>query len=121
MKKDVFKIDNYFIIIGTLFLIAGLVTILLDPRTYDSYTENPILRLNMAISGLLLLVVGIYYRKKENKIHSIWDALEKNKEARLRDLEASLGLSRSFILDTLNTLMHSLVLIMCTSRLKIRL
>ncbi len=130
MKKDVFKIDNYLITIGVLFLAIGLATILLDPFTYidvdlteikegDSANSNdkksleteaiinkkvkekPIKRLIMAISGLLLLIVGIYYRKKENKIHSIWDALERTKEGKLRDLEVSLGLSRSFILDNL--------------------
>jgi len=135
MKKDVFKIDNYFITIGILFLVVGLATTFLDPRVYfdlnvekssGSYTstnydgrtlaeiqqeygpeaiitpvEKPFIRPIIAISGLLLLIVGIYYRKKENKIHSIWDALEKNKEARLRDLEVSLGLSRPFILDNL--------------------
>ena len=63
--------------------------------------EKPFIRPIIAISGLCLLIVGIYYRKKENKIHSIWDALEKTKEGKLRDLEVSLGLSRSFILDNL--------------------
>jgi len=130
MKKDVFKIDNYLINIGVLFLVIGLVTILLDPFTYidvdlteinegdsansndknsvegneiinEVVNEKPIKRSIMALSGLVLLIVGIYYRKKENKIHSIWDALERTNEGKLRDLEASLGLSRSFILDNL--------------------
>jgi len=135
VKKDVFKIDNYAIAIGILFLIGGLITTFADPRTYNelmvtkdghSYTfdnyngrtltevqqelgsdaqitvlEKPFIRPIIAISGLCLLIVGIYYRKKENKIHSIWDALEKTKEGKLRDLEVSLGLSRSFILDNL--------------------
>ncbi len=135
MKKDVFKIDNYLITIGIIFLIGGLLTTFADPRSYydlnvqkesGSYTsvdyegrtleeiqqefgsnaiitpvEKPFIRPIIAISGLLLLIVGIYYRKKENKIHSIWDALERTKEGKLRDLEVSLGLSRSFILDNL--------------------
>ncbi len=134
-KKDVFKIDNYLITIGILFLIAGLATTFLDPRSYNdllvekspgSYTfedyegrtleevqqelgsdvtvtviEKPFIRPIIGISGLLLLMVGVYYRKKENKIHSIWDALEKTKEGKLRDLEVSLGLKRSFILNNL--------------------
>lgn len=64
-------------------------------------TEKPFIRLIIAINGLLLLIAGIYYRKKENKIHIIWDALEKSKVAKLGDLEASLGLSKTFILDNI--------------------
>ena len=65
-------------------------------------TEKPFISPIIAFNGLLLLIAGIYYRKKENKIHIIWDALEKAKGAKLRDLEVSLGLNRSFILDNLN-------------------
>ena len=65
-------------------------------------TEKPFIRPIIAINGLLLLFSGFYYRKKENKIHIIWDALEKTKGgAKLGDLEASLGLSMSFILDNI--------------------
>ncbi len=134
-KKDVFKIDNYLITVGVFFLVVGLATTFLDPRTYNdllvekspgSYffedyngrtreevqqemgssvtvtvIEKPLIRPIIGLSGLLLLIIGIYYRKKENKIHSIWDALERTKEGKLRDLEVSLGLKRSFILDNL--------------------
>jgi len=64
-------------------------------------TEKPFIKPIIAFNGLLLLIAGIYYRKKENKIHIIWDALEKSKGAKMRDLEVSLGLSKSFILDNL--------------------
>ena len=134
-KKDVFKIDNYFITIGIIFLIGGLITTFADPRTYNdlmvtedghSYTfenyngrsleevqqelgadaqisviEKPFIRPIIGISGVILLVIGIYYRKKENKVHSIWDALEKTKEGKVDNLVVSLGISRSFILENL--------------------
>ena len=64
-------------------------------------TEPPLLRPIIGISGLILLIIGIVFRKKENKIHSIWDALEKTSEGKVRDLAVSLGLSRKFILDNL--------------------
>lgn len=64
-------------------------------------TEPPLIRPIIGISGLVLLIIGIVFRKKENKILSIWDALEKSSEGKLRDLEVSLGLSRKFILDNL--------------------
>jgi len=66
-----------------------------------SVIDAPIIRPAIAISGLLLLIIGIGFRKKENKIISIWDALEKTTEIKLRDLEVSLGLSRAFMLENL--------------------
>lgn len=134
-KKDLFKIDNYLIRFGILFLVIGLISTFADPRTYNelmvtkdghSFTfdnfngrsldevqqelgstaqitviEKPVIRPAIAISGLLLLIIGIVIRKKENKIISIWDALEKTTEGKVRDMEVSLGLSRAFILENL--------------------
>ncbi len=72
------------------------------PDAIISAAPKPIYKPLIAFNGLLLLIAGIYYRKKENKIHIIWGALEKANGAKLRDLEVSLGLNRSFILDSLD-------------------
>lgn len=138
-KKDIYKIDNYFITIGAVFLIFSLVTIFLDPRTYyevsirkddgevagggkqENYTfENkygrsldqirkdtnadevtelgfPWVRTIIGVNGLVLLTIGIIYRKRENKIIAIWNALDRTGEAKLDELATSLGLDRNFI------------------------
>jgi hypothetical protein len=36
--KDIYKIDNYFITIGVIFLLLGAISILADPRTYTEIT-----------------------------------------------------------------------------------
>ncbi len=134
-KKDIYKIDNYLISFGVVFLIIGLASTFMDPRTYNDLliTENgssfsfekykgrtleevqnelgpnveisvikpPLIRPVIAVSGLCLLIVGIVFRKKEKRIISIWDALEKTSEGRVQDMELALGLSRDFILGNL--------------------
>lgn len=138
-KKDIYKIDNYFVTIGLVFLIFGLITIFLDPRTYnevairkdgadlagggkqENYTfENkngrsldqirietkadevtelgfPWVRTIIGANGLLLLIIGIIYRKRENKIIAVWNALDQTGEAKVDDLSRTLGLDRNFI------------------------
>lgn len=71
------------------------------PDAIITPVERPFIRPIIAISGLLLLIIGIVIRKKENKIISIWDALERTTEGKVRDMEVSLGLSRAFILENL--------------------
>lgn len=61
----------------------------------------PWVRAIMAFNGLILLIIGIYYRRLENKIISLWNAIERTGEARVEDLMMSLGLERSFILNSL--------------------
>jgi len=73
----------------------------LGSETKVTAIKTPVIRPSIAISGLILLIVGIVFRKKENKIISIWDALERTTEGKLRDLEVSLGISRAFILENL--------------------
>jgi hypothetical protein len=131
-KKDIYKIDNYFITIGTIFLIIGL-TIFLDPNTYmevsirkgdtyqyedkhgrtldqiktekgaDEVTETtfPLIRSIILGNGIILLVIGIFYRRRENKIIAVWNALDRTGEAKVNDLAASLGLDRTFITNHL--------------------
>ncbi|MTI39121.1 hypothetical protein [Fulvivirga lutimaris] len=133
-KKDIFKIDNYLIRIGAIFLIVGLISFAVDPRNYNDltisegsafYFENlngrtvaevqdelgpeveitvnsfPVIRPLIALSGFLLLIIGLNIRKKENKIISIWDALERTTQSKANDLVVSLGLSKDFILKNL--------------------
>ncbi len=134
-KKDIFKIDNYTISFGIIFLIIGLAVTLLNPRTFNdvmiseggigysferlegrtieeiqrklgpekeiTIIKTPLVPPIIALSGLCLLLIGIIFRKKENKIISIWDALEKTAEGKVRDMEVALGLSREFILGSL--------------------
>jgi hypothetical protein len=134
-KKDIYKIDNYFITLGYIFFFLGSLTMALDPflwneistatttgntTNYDFENKNgrtleqiqqekgagvvveersfPYVRTIMAVNGLLLLIVGYSYRNRENKIISIWNAVEKSGEARVGDLTLSLGLTRDFIL-----------------------
>lgn len=133
--KDIYKIDNYLIKFGAIFLIIGLFTTFTDPRTYSDLAvmhedhsfiledydgrtlaqvqkeagvkakiielEKPVKRSIMAVSGLFLLIFGMVMRKKENKIISIWDALEKTTEAKVNNMAVSLGLTRDFILTNL--------------------
>ena len=140
-KKDIFKIDNYFIRIGILFIIVGTISLLFDPnmhnelriekqnesggrstswedlngRTIEEVREEkgegvnvistegytPIIRPIVLLSGVVLLIIGIIYRRKENKIIAIWDALERTSMAKIRDLEANLGMNRTFIFANL--------------------
>lgn len=135
-QKDIYKVDNYFITFGVIFLIISAISIVADPRTYSevsvrtgtSYTfedkegrsleeirkannadeafENgfPRIRTIVGINGLILLAIGLYYRAKEKKIISIWDALDRAGEARVKDLALSLGLTREFILKHLKNI-----------------
>ena len=128
-QKDIYKIDNYFITIGTILLIIGLISILVDPRTYnevsirkgDNYTFDdkngrtldqireetgadevtesgfPLVRSVLVVNGVILLVIGMFYRRQENKIIMVWNALDRTGEAKVSDLAASLGLDRAFI------------------------
>ena len=73
----------------------------LEPGEEISEMRPPIIRPIIAVSGLCLLIVGIVFRKKENKIISIWDALEKTSFGKVRELEVNLGLSRDFICSNL--------------------
>jgi ribosomal protein S27E len=133
-KKDIFKIDNYFIRIGAIFLIVGIMSFAFDPRNYNDLTINegtqyyfedfngrtlaevqeekgpeteivvnsfPVIRPLVALSGFVLLVIGNSVRRKENKIISIWDALERTTKSKPNDLVVSLGLSKEFILQNL--------------------
>lgn len=133
-KKDIFKIDNYLIRIGVLFLIIGVISLFSAPGLYTDllitgdnqiYFEKwegrtleevqaekgekmdimvldfPTKRIILTISGFFLLLIGIVYRKKENKIISVWDALDRTTEAKVADLSVSLGVSRDFILQNL--------------------
>lgn len=63
--------------------------------------EFPKIRTLIGINGLILLGIGLYYRSKEKKIISIWDALDRSGEAKVKDLSVSLGLSSDFILKHL--------------------
>ena len=130
-KKDIFKIDNYFIRFGIILLIMGTIGFLTTPdvfydlaieeggeiiyedfngRTLEevqlekgdnakiSTTKLPIISTTMMFSGLILLIVGIFFRRHEKKIIAIWDALERTKAGNVNDMVVSLGLSRNFIL-----------------------
>jgi hypothetical protein len=134
-KKDIYKIDNYFITLGYIFFFLGSIG-MLDPflwyevsirstgpdgtnaytyedkngRTLDQIEREkgpgftaeersfPYVRTFMLVNGILLLIVGYTYRKREKKIISLWNALEKTGEARVGELILSLGLPREFIL-----------------------
>jgi hypothetical protein len=83
--------------------------------------STPWIRATMAINGILLLVVGIYYRKKENKIIAVWNAIEMSGEAKVDDLVNSLGIERDFILANLKWInaQHSALYILDQSSNKI--
>lgn len=136
-KKDIYKIDNYFIRIGFAMLIIGGLGFL-DPSlyydvtisetsggkttyTYENYagrsidemrkekgeqfvlTEKsfPWARTILVSNGLILVVIGYYFRSREKKIISVWNALDHAGEARVADLSINLGLPREFILKHL--------------------
>lgn len=61
----------------------------------------PYFKLISLINGVLILGVGMYYRRKEKKIIMIWDALDRTGEAKINDLIVSLGIPRDFILTHL--------------------
>ena len=61
----------------------------------------PVVRSIMLINGIVLLAIGYYYRSRENKIISIWNALEHTGEAHVPSLSISVGVSRDFILNHL--------------------
>lgn len=136
-KKNIYRIDNYFIAIGFGLLILGALSVVLDPRNWNdvvvkeavgkttrySWTNKngrtldqiregkgerfvvedvvsgfPLIRSIMIANGLILLIIGYKYRSRENKIISVWNALEHSGEARVEGLGVSLGLTREFIL-----------------------
>jgi len=142
-KKDIYKIDNYFITIGLIFFVFGFLSVLFDPRTYnevvilkrgaslasgghvENYTYDdkrgrsleeiriasnadavtevkfPWIRAIIGLNGILIFTIGVYYRKRENKIIAIWNALERSGEARVDELALSLGLDRNFVITHL--------------------
>jgi hypothetical protein len=69
-----------------------------------SNIEFPLTRVIIGANGFLLLLIGFIIRAKENKIIALWDALERAKEIRIRDLEMSLGTTREFISKNLKTI-----------------
>lgn len=134
-KKDIYKIDNYFIRIGYILFFVGGIGMAFDPGLWNeitvekrqgstvSYTyENrngrtldeiqrekgpglvvsersfPLVRAIVLINGIILLIIGYYYRSIESKIISIWNALEQAGEAHVPSLSVSIGVSREFIL-----------------------
>jgi len=127
-KKDIYKIDNYFITMGIIFLVVGSIAIAYNwpgaiwvtkqgssytvpqkGRTLDQIKKEtgadsvevsgfPGISTLILISGLSMLVIGIVYRVRENKIISIWNALDQTGESKVNDLAASLGIKRSFVL-----------------------
>jgi hypothetical protein len=136
-KKDIYKIDNYFIRIGFAMMIIGGLGFL-DPSLYYDVTiksssgtqthyeyENyagrtidemrqekggqveliewsfPWARTILVSNGLILVVIGYYFRSREKKIITVWNALDHAGEARVADLSINLGLPREFILKHL--------------------
>lgn len=61
----------------------------------------PKIRSLIGLNGLIILGIGLFYRSREKKIISIWDALDRSGESKVRDLSVSLGLSSNFILKHL--------------------
>lgn len=123
------SIGATFLVIGVLFTVFDPslyydVTLLEDKHyTYEDYNGRtleqiqaehpnaelsvksfPLARVILAGNGLLLLAIGVSYRRKENKIIRIWDALDRTGEARVNDLAVSLGLSRDFVLRSLKSI-----------------
>lgn len=136
-KKDIYKIDNYFIRIGFVMLILGGLGFL-DPSLYYDVTiksssgtethyeyENyagrtidemrqekggqveliewsfPWARTILVGNGFILVVIGYYFRSREKKVITVWNALDHSGEARVADLSINLGLPREFILKHL--------------------
>lgn len=58
----------------------------------------PKIRTIIGINGFVILAIGLFYRSREKKIISIWDALDRSGESKVQELAVSLGLSRDFIL-----------------------
>lgn len=61
----------------------------------------PQVRSILLVNGVILLIIGYYYRSRENKIISIWNALEHAGDAHVPSLSISIGVSREFILNRL--------------------
>lgn len=135
IKKDIYKIDNYLIRFGIVLIVIGLLSILMDPSTYNDvmYTKDnssykftdfngrtlqqlqaelgpdvkvipseiPIVRIIITLSGIFMLIFGTIIRKKETKLITVWDALEKTSQLKVSDLMVSIGSSRDFILNNL--------------------
>jgi hypothetical protein len=57
----------------------------------------PLIRSIIGVNGLIILSIGITYRRRENKIIAVWNALDRTGEAKVNDLAVSLGLDRAFI------------------------
>ncbi|HAA13173.1 MAG TPA: hypothetical protein DCE41_16375 [Cytophagales bacterium] len=83
-----------------------------DGRTFEEIQQEypnaeiiengfPIKRTIITFGALGLWLVGINFRRKEKKIIQIWDALEISGEAKVTDLSNSLGLTRNFILESI--------------------
>jgi len=136
-KKDIYKIDNYFIRIGfTMLVIGGLgfldpslyydVTVSTNSGSQTNYTYEdkngrtldeiqrekgdqyvvtewsfPWVRTILVSNGFILVVIGYYFRSREKKIITVWNALDHAGEARVADLSINLGLPREFILKHL--------------------
>ncbi len=64
----------------------------------------PLFRTIIVLTGVLFMFFGIKYRRRENKIIAIWDALERTGEAHLQPLSMALNIPQNFILKHLETI-----------------
>ena len=122
-RRNIYRIDGYFIKIGILLVVIAGFAILFDPRMYigdeldhiensiksingesiknESVSNFPLVRVIIMANGLILFFIGLIIRGKERKIVSIWNALDRTGEARVNELAVSLGLTRDFVLKCL--------------------
>jgi len=129
MNKNIFKIDNYFIPFGAILLVISLIgagVYLSDVALYKQALKGnltlngrkispedtetlkslkpgfPLFRTTFMTAAVSMLIIGFYYRRLENKIIPIWNALEIARETKVDDLSASLGIPRRFIINNLS-------------------
>jgi len=108
------RIDSLFITIGTIVTLISVLSIIFSAWFFFQISGEyipgfpapsfPSVKLFFAVNGIILLTVGIVFRKQEKKIIRIWDALDTTGEARVNELAVSLGLSRDFVLKHLRTI-----------------
>ncbi|MFN3341724.1 MAG: hypothetical protein ACK40M_03445 [Flavobacteriales bacterium] len=113
-SKNIYRIDSLFITIGTIVTLISVLSIVFSAWFFFQISGEyipgfpvpsfPSVKLFFTANGIILLTVGIVFRKQEKKIIRIWDALDTTGEARVNELAVSLGLSRDFVLKHLRTI-----------------
>ena len=120
-KPNIYKIDDVLIKLGYLFIINTVIPVItmvlgvllltvilgVTPTMTEEKEDDVVgivlisIHIFILVNGIIALIVGYKFRKKENKIIQIWEALQHTGETKVTDLCISHGFDRAFVLENL--------------------